>query len=167
VLKVYFSHQKALHVATESTVRDPANPGKAMLPYGFVQSPLLASLALHSSRLGALLDRLSKEEGLVVTVYVDDIVVSGHDVERLRDVLDEVKVVAGRSRFELSDEKQQGPASAIEVFNIKLSAHAELALTDGRLAEFGEALRAATSAYQVAGIGSYVQSINTAQAAAL
>ncbi|WP_256330331.1 reverse transcriptase domain-containing protein [Variovorax sp. YR216] len=167
VLKAYFSHQEALRFATESTVRDPANPGRTMIPYGFVQSPLLASLVLQTSRLGLLLDRLSKEEDLVVTVYVDDIVVSGHDKERLERILEDLRIVARRSRFELRDEKQQGPASSIEVFNIELSAGTELAVSAARLAEFSEALLTATSANQAAGISNYVRGINAAQAADL
>jgi hypothetical protein len=45
-----------------------------VLPFGFVQSPLMAGLCLANSKLGATLARLAKK--FTVTVYVDDIVIS-------------------------------------------------------------------------------------------
>lgn len=167
VLKEYFSHREARRLATESTVRSPENPDRVMLPYGFVQSPLLASLALHKSRFGALLDALSKERDLVVTVYMDDIVISGNDLPRLEQILQEVKVTANRSRFQLNQEKEQGPASAISVFNIDLVAGTDMAVTAERLTEFTKVLTMPKNEYQVAGINSYVQSVNVDQVAIL
>lgn len=167
VLKEYFSHHEARRIATESTVRSPENPDRVMLPYGFVQSPLLASLALHKSRFGALLDTLSMEQDLVVTVYMDDIVISGNDLPRLEQVLQEVKITADKSRFQLNQEKEQGPASAISVFNIDLIAGIDMAVTAERLAEFTKTLATSRNEHQAAGIDSYVRSVNVDQAATL
>src|ERR1700712_4044460 len=64
-LKTFYSHAVARQMATSSTVRHPDNPGRTILPYGFVQSPLLASLVLHKSSLGKFLEALSDDKRLV------------------------------------------------------------------------------------------------------
>jgi Reverse transcriptase (RNA-dependent DNA polymerase) len=166
-LKGYVSHQEALHLATASTVRHPANHNKTILPYGFIQSPLLASLALDKSGLGAFLAALHKDRGLVVTVYVDDIIVSGNNLPRLQEVLKELKARAEKSGFPLSDDKAQGPASFITAFNIHLTAGAELAIAAERLAELSDLIATSKSEFQKAGLLGNVQSVNAAQAKGL
>jgi hypothetical protein len=167
LLKADFGHKEALRMATASTVRHPEDPQRRMLPYGFIQSPLLASLAMSRSALGALLERLHRERGLVVTVYVDDIIVSGRNVERLQEVLGELKVAAARSRLFLNESKEHGPSPVIEVFNIKLAVGHELEVLPGRLNDFARILAASTSPQKRNGILGYVSSVNFTQALAL
>ena len=62
--------------ANASTVRPPDDEKRYMLPYGFVQSPILASLALGESRLGKRLCTIAELPQTAVSVYVDDIIVS-------------------------------------------------------------------------------------------
>jgi hypothetical protein len=57
-------------MASESVVKRPALDG-FVLPYGFVQSPILASLALDKSKLGKLLRKLNGRTDITVSVYVD------------------------------------------------------------------------------------------------
>ncbi len=45
-----FTQVEALDYASESTVRLPGGPRRFVVPYGFVQSPLLTSLALAQKR---------------------------------------------------------------------------------------------------------------------
>ncbi len=167
ILKTRFGHREALRLATASTVRHPSDSGRAILPYGFIQSPLLASLALSASGLGALLDSLQKENGLTVTVYVDDIIISGHNQARLHQVLKEVKARAELSHFKLSDEKEQGPASSITAFNIELAAGENLALSATRLTELSDVVASSVNARQIAGVLAYVRAVNADQAATL
>ncbi|MFT3802813.1 MAG: hypothetical protein QM766_16540 [Burkholderiaceae bacterium] len=145
----------------------PEDATGQILPYGFIQSPLLASLALHKSGLGKFLDELHRDRRFVVTVYVDDIIVSGGDHDELRDVLSGLKTKAQRSRFAFSDEKEQGPAGAISAFNIELTTGTSLSVLPSKLAEFRDAFRTSTSELQRAGIQGYVRSVNRVQADSL
>lgn len=167
VLKEFVSHTEARRMATASTVRHPEDPARQILPYGFVQSPLLASLALHKSGLGKYLDQLHRERSLVVTVYVDDIIVSGNDPGELSDVLTTMKAKAQRSRLAFSDDKEQGPAATISAFNIELAAGTPLSVLPPKLAEFREAFQTSTNELQRAGIQGYVRSVNPVQADSL
>jgi hypothetical protein len=167
VLKEYFSHAEARRMATASTVQHPDDATRQVLPYGFIQSPLLASVALHKSALGKYLDELHRSRRLVVTVYVDDIIVSGKDPEELRNVLSELRQRALRSRLALSDEKEQGPASSISAFNIELADGAPLAILPKKLVEFRDVFQSSTSELQQAGIHGYVNSVNPTQAGSL
>ncbi|MCO5119744.1 MAG: reverse transcriptase domain-containing protein [Burkholderiaceae bacterium] len=167
VLKEFFSHTDARRMATASTVQHPDDDGRQILPYGFIQSPLLASLALHKSALGKYLDELHREKRLVVTVYVDDLIVSGDDHDALGHVLAELKLRARRSRFALSDEKEQGPAASISAFNIELTSGVPLSILPPKLAEFRDVFRASTNELQRAGIQGYVRSVNETQAGSL
>lgn len=167
VLKEFFSHADARRMATASTVQHPDNATKQVLPYGFIQSPLLASLALHKSALGKYLDELHRDRRFVVTVYVDDIIVSGDNQDELSDVLSELKTKAQRSRLAFSDEKEQGPAGSISAFNIELATGTPLSVLPPKLDEFRDAFRASTNKLQRAGIQGYVRSVNQSQADAL
>jgi hypothetical protein len=91
VLKAFFSHDEALRIATASTVRHPDDNARRILPYGFIQSPLLASLVLHESTLGKYLDALHRDERFVVAVYMEDIIISGRGHGELLDVLARLK----------------------------------------------------------------------------
>lgn len=167
VLKEFFPHADARRMATVSTVRHPEDATRQILPYGFIQSPLLASLALHKSGLGKYLDELRRDRRFVVTVYVDDIIVSGGDHAELRDVLSALKMKAQRSRFTFSDEKEQGPAGSISAFNIELTTGIPLSVLPPKFAEFRDAFRNSTSELQRAGIQGYVRSVNQVQADSL
>ena len=84
--------------ANDSTVKHPADKNRAMLPYGFVQSPTLASLALFDSRLGGYLEQLKKIKYVVVSVYMDDIIVSTKRKKRLADIHKELVAASVKSR---------------------------------------------------------------------
>jgi hypothetical protein len=167
VLKQFFSHAEARGMATASTVQHPSDATRQILPYGFIQSPLLASLALHKSGLGKHLEELHRDRRFVVTVYVDDIIVSGADDGELHVVLAELKRKAERSRLAFSDEKEQGPAASISAFNIALANGVPLSILPPKLAEFRDAFRTSTSELQRAGIQGYVRGVNQAQADSL
>jgi hypothetical protein len=166
-LKNYFSHVEARRIATASTVQHPKKPNKTMLPYGFVQSPLLASLVLHKSGLGAFLDALHTERGLTVSVYVDDILVSGDDRERLQVVAEALGQRIAKSGFTPNLAKGHGPSQSTLAFNIELVAGRGLALVAERLRELGEIVETTTSPFQRAGVLGYVRSVNPEQSEAL
>lgn len=162
-LKHWFSYAEAREMASESVVKRPGETA-FVLPYGFVQSPILASLALEKSKLGALLRSLHGGRDFTVSVYVDDIIISGHDEARLKGAAIQLDHVASVSHFPLSTGKTEGPASGVTAFNIELS-HMMLRITDARLAALRNDYQATESAYCKAGIVSYVESVNPDQVA--
>src|SRR3546814_19570388 len=63
-------HTDAWEMACDSTV-DKRPPHRAFsLPFGFVQSPIVASVVLAQSALGGAIRRLSRD-GMPIPVYVD------------------------------------------------------------------------------------------------
>jgi hypothetical protein len=152
-------------MASESVVRRPGLEG-FVLPYGFVQSPILASLALDQSKLGSYLQKLTGRGDLKVSVYVDDIIVSGHDKQELDVVAEKLVQMAELALFPISASKTQGPSTEITAFNIQLS-HQALQITEARLTELRDSYQSATSIYSKAGIINYVDSVNPSQGESL
>jgi len=167
VLKEHFGHSEALRIATASTVRHPDIPGKTILPYGFLQSPLVASMVLQSSGLGTFLDAVQRRKGVAVTVYVDDIIVSSDDPGGLISISEELVRRVIKSGFSLNPEKSQGPSTAITAFNIELSAGNALAVVEERLLEIKAVLEVSDNDFQRAGLLGYVRSVNADQADSL
>jgi len=163
-LKNLFGYSHAREIANLSTVIHP-NFGGFILPFGFVQSPIIASICLHKSALGRCLSLLQKS-GTRVSVYVDDLIISSDTLEVAVEALTAIKHSAERSGFELNHEKEEGPAPKITAFNLDLSKN-RLAVEPNRLKEFSEAFLGATSEHQQRGIIGYVESVNSDQATAI
>ena len=164
-LKSWFPYAEAREMASESVVRRPGIEG-FVIPYGFVQSPILASLALDKSKLGSLLRSFDRQDDLRVSVYVDDIIVSAKDFDRLAEAAARLAEVAEIARFPLSSTKTEGPADRVTAFNIDLS-EAELLITPERMQRLGQAYQQSDSVYRRAGILGYVESVNPDQAGTL
>lgn len=160
-LKNLFGYEQARSIANASTVIHPTR-GDYILPFGFVQSPLIASVCLHKSALGRCLRDLEKT-GVTVSIYVDDLILSTTDPLVAQQALAAVKLAAERSEFRLNPDKEEGPAEKITAFNIDLSAKC-LAIETERLAAFVEAFQAAESSHQQLGILGYVASVSLVQA---
>lgn len=160
-LKRYFSYADARRVADESVVFRPGT-SQTVLPYGYVQSPMLASLALDRSRLGRFLRQCNSREDMKVSVYMDDIILSSDDRSLLNDAAAELAQHATGAGFPLSPEKSQGPSALITAFNIELS-HGVLSISRERLDRFRESYSTAKSPQEEMGIIGYVESINPAQ----
>lgn len=164
-LAPHFGYANARQMANDSTVRHPVDLGKFMLPYGFVQSPLLASLAFAQSKLGSCLSTL-RGEGYCVSVYVDDIIISAGSDRALHSCWPVIQSAAESAKFVLNPKKQQGPGPMVAAFNIELS-HRSLGLQSGRFEEFKGAYQATSNPYERDGIFGYVQAVNPTQAAML
>jgi hypothetical protein len=164
-LKSWFSYPDAREMASESVVKRPGLEG-FVLPYGFVQSPVLASLALGKSRLGTFLRKLYDRVDLRVSVYVDDIIISGDNKEILGEVGEQLVDVASKALFPIGAGKREGPAEEVTVFNIRIS-HAALRITDERMAALRLNYQSTMSEYSKAGILGYVNSINPWQSGTL
>ena len=163
VLKSRVGYEKARDIAIASTVRNPKpEESSFILPFGFVQSPILASICLHRSKLGKTLHELNKRKQTIVSVYVDDIIISTQSLSEAAAALTAVKAAAERSGFPLNSEKEEGPAEKITAFNIELS-HALMALNGGRFGQFLECYQESENYHQIAGILGYVESVNLQQ----
>jgi predicted DsbA family dithiol-disulfide isomerase len=104
---------------------------------------------------------------LVVTVYVDGIIVSGSSEHLINEVHQELCDACERSGFTFNLTKSQGPAQSITAFNIFLIANNDMHLTEERLADFIRKMNVSESSVQKNAIVAYVGSINIDQASQL
>lgn len=161
--RVRFSAKDALSMADLSTVKHPDAETSKVVPYGFVQSALLATLCLEYSHLGACIRRL-RTRGLRVSVYMDDIIMSGqrNQKEALELGLAEIIAASKKSRYPINRDKLEGPSDNVVAFNIHLSNRSR-AITDARLHDFSVSLRNARNQHVERGILSYVGTVNPSQ----
>lgn len=158
--KIGFSNRLALDIATESCVEAG---GRKFLPYGFPQSMLLATLVFENSALGAVVRKL-RAEGIIITVYVDDILISSNDLADLKSAYEQVLSGIDLSGFEASLAKSEEPGAAISSFNCKI---------EDRITILGERMQKFQKQLLVAGpraseaILRYVGVINVDQASEL
>jgi hypothetical protein len=155
-----YRHRDALELATLSTVvKSPGGPRS--LPFGFVQSPLLATLALSISAVGRELARIEKTD-VGVSVYMDDIILSAEDETPLNACLDSLEQASILSGFRFNERKKQGPSEAITAFNIWIR-HRHMEITSERMSLFRQLMLEGNDA-QAIGVLSYVEAINLTQA---
>lgn len=156
--RVGIAHGAALEIAKCSTVRKPGAKGFS-LPFGYVQSPVLAALALDRSALGSALAAINSK--IRLAVYVDDILMSAASESDLAGHIAALEAAAQLSGFELHPTKRQlGPS--VEAFNLCLTSH-DARVTDARLAEWIAAPRSSNGLREAA-IVRYVRGINPVQA---
>lgn len=118
-----------------STVVRPFGDPRYALPYGFVQSPILASLVVATSDLGRHL--LGLPASIKVGVYVDDISLSSDDEAELQQAYKATLDVIAADGFAVSPAKLRPPARKIDIFNCDL-AHGMASVTDDRINAFLE-----------------------------
>lgn len=147
-----------------STVPLPDNPAVRALPFGFPQSPILASICLQDSILGEFLRELHLSPTYIVTVYMDDIIVSTDSWSCANEAYETLCEKVTRSNFAINTDKCTGvEAGQIKAFNIIVGAR-DIELTDRRLEKFKETLRShSISINKRTGILNYVRSINLKQ----
>lgn len=162
-LRSKLGYTRAREIALLSTVSPPGAPGSRSLPYGFVQSPLLASVCLAESALGRQLQRISFDHDARVSVYVDDIIVSAKDSDRIASIKAKLEGAASRAGLTFNFVKSQGPAPEINAFNIELS-HDAMRVSPTRFLEFQTRYRTDPDEQVRQALLAYVSSVNTQQA---
>ena len=164
-LKKYVGYEKARQIAIESTVKITKEGSQIfVLPFGFVQSPLLASLCLFHSRLGQYIEKIRKTTNYVkISVYMDDIVISTKNRLLSEKILERVKIAAEDSNFLLNAKKEEGPSNMVTAFNIDLC-HKNIKIEDNRLSMFITAYKKSIGESQQLGIENYIKSVNKHQA---
>lgn len=162
-LKEFLGYKKSWEIALNSAVKIPNSyPIQFMLPFGFVQSPILASVCLDRSNLGKTLFRVSKISGISLSVYMDDILISSNDDALLRRLTIEVKDQMLRSHWLSNSSKEVISAPSVTAFNIDLKrAHYEI--TNARLQKLLHEYMGTINVNKKSGIRKYVRSVNPMQ----
>jgi len=114
-------YQGANTLARWSTVRNPYPGDHAhVLPIGFVQSPLLASLVLMKSPAAAAIER-AIANGVCISVYMDDFIGSHNDAAALEAAYADIRDACVAAGLVPNPAKLVAPAAAITAFNCDLT----------------------------------------------
>ena len=164
LVKAGFRFDEALDISSSSTVKHAAFGSRRFVPYGFVQSALLATLCLEHSRLGAVV-RGAADTGLQVSVYMDDIILSGseNDAALLTKSFEEIETITVAPPYQLNLQKTQPLSCSVQVFNTELS-HGHVEVIGERMDKFKVALDEYESDYAIQAVIRYVDGLNTTQA---
>ena len=154
--------EEAFELASLSTVSKEG--GKRSLPFGFVQSPALSSLVLDRSALGRCLRDISLGK-VALSVYMDDILVSGRDAAVVEAAVGELGSAAKQSGFILNAGKSQVGAPEITAFNLRLG-HKMLEVLPERMTLFASTPRTTDGLKERAMVG-YVATVNETQSSFL
>jgi Reverse transcriptase (RNA-dependent DNA polymerase) len=142
---------KARHYAKWSCVKNPFDSPAYALPYGFVQSPILATLALRESALGRLALQLAHV--VTISIYLDDIVASSNNSDLLEQTFSRLLLATTESNFQINERKTVSPTSEMTLFNCELT-YGRTAVTAERRSEFYSVERTDAS---VAGFEKYCE----------
>lgn len=133
---------KAGVLAKYSCVKNPLEGPSYCLPYGFVQSPILATLVLSRSALGTFLKEIEGE--VTVSVYMDDIAISAPSSEKLQSVFEGLKAKIEEANFPINVAKTVSPTELLELFNCELERD-RTSVTEARRTAFHAEPRSAAS----------------------
>ena len=156
-----FSYADVENIIVNSTVRDE-NSNSRYVPFGFVQSPIIATLTLHKSALGRFLKTQFLSREVKLSIYMDDIMLSSNSKKALEKSMGALLEISAVSNFPLNLEKLVAPTENLEIFNISVS-HKDMRITDEKFQEFEESVIQNHSVEKVDGIVSYVLSVNIEQ----
>jgi len=160
----FIPYDKARKIAKLSTVKNQNGNGlKHVIPYGYPQSPVLASFCFHQSFCGSLIKNISKSGDISVSIYMDDILLSGNDLGRLEDTFKAVNEALVKSGYTVNRSKTQLPSTIVNVFNLELSQNS-LRISAKRIVDFLQAYISSSHPPEKKGIASYVGSVNKEQA---
>ena len=163
-LKKFFPYVEARDYAKQSTVKVMGDyQFSHHLPYGFVQSPIIASLCLFDSTLGVALHEVHTKKKALVSIYMDDILISSQDKNDLLEIYENLKINLIKSKFKLNEAKSSSVSDKITAFNIDFR-YKEKRINYDRFVQFQHAYLLSNSKAQKKGIASYVGSVNKSQA---
>jgi hypothetical protein len=117
-----------------SCVSNPGPGPKYALPIGFVQSPLLASLALMRSPVNDAIER-ARANGVCISVYLDDFIGSHTDMAVLTTAYEDIRNTCVSTGFIPNPGKLVAPSAAITAFNCNLTNGSAL-LTPARINKY-------------------------------
>lgn len=155
--KIGFGNDVAWEMACDSVVDKRPPQREFSVPFGFIQSPIIASLVLSNSILGRLIDKF-RTNGVAITVYVDDISISEANEGALRDIVAQLDDAARLSGFKFNPQKIQKPARTATSFNIEFGS-GKMRIVEDRLSQFEISLRMANEP-KIEGILAYVAPVS-------
>lgn len=118
-----------------SCVANPINAApRHVLPIGFVQSPLLASLVLMKSDVSGAMER-AIANGVVISVYLDDFIGSHDDMATLTHAYTDIRETCVAAGLLPNPTKLVPPSVAITAFNCDLTHRSALVRAD-RVAQY-------------------------------
>ncbi len=162
-LKPYFGYNLSRDIAKQSTVRIPGLlERKLMLPFGFIQSAILASICLDKSSLGIFLKRIKRDKSLSLSVYMDDILISSNDQQRLIEVTAELKSYFSKSHWVSNAGKEVIAADSMTAFNIDMLQY-EMRVSEEKMKQFAFNFSETENINKKKGIYSYVKTVNDGQ----
>jgi hypothetical protein len=126
-----------------STVKNPYGGGAFVLPIGFIQSPILASIVLLRSSVLSAIERANRD-GVTVSVYLDDIIGSHDNEAVLRKAFDGIRRACADNGLAPNLQKMVEPSDAIVAFNCNLT-KGSTKVTEERVAKFFEVERSELS----------------------
>lgn len=148
------------HYAKWSCVKNPFGEPNYALPYGFVQSPILATVVLLESVVGTLLRQLYNTPDLAISLYMDDIALSSDDEKLLDDSHRRLLAALNEANYELSPEKTCPPTYTLELFNCHMTTGATVVMQT-RIDKFLERPRSAAAVQE---FGRYLASVEEGNA---
>lgn len=164
VLKPYLGYELSREIAKQSTVRVPGSTKKElMLPFGFVQSAILASICLDKSSLGIFLNKVKNDKTISLSVYMDDILISSNNKQKLVEVTEEIKKSICRSSWLSNIKKEVIASESITAFNIDVAQNKRY-VNQEKLKQLEFDFYQAESVAKKNGISSYVKKVNHEQA---
>lgn len=140
-----------------STVRNPDTGPKYCLPYGFVQSPALATIALERSPLGFFLASTEVSGYCRVSIFMDDVIISSSSEIKLTAAANELPSILKKSSFEVKDGLNLSVKTHVNPFNCTLSSGKSAVLAD-RVAEF---YKSSPSADGIRAFAAYVSKVES------
>lgn len=115
----HFGISDARERAKWSCVANPYPGGGYVLPIGFVQSPMLASLVVMRSPVaGAIAD--ARTRGAFVSMYFDDFIGSAPEIEMLREVFARFLEAFDEAALPINGAKLVEPSPIATAFNCEL-----------------------------------------------
>lgn len=125
--------KSSAHYGKWSCVRNPYDEPTYALPYGFVQSPVLATLVLEKSEAGKKIRQLAQT--VTVSVYMDDIALSSNDLTILDQKYHELIQAINAANFNVNNQKCVTPCEKMTIFNCSLKKD-ETLVTPERIKKF-------------------------------
>ncbi|HXW25081.1 MAG TPA: reverse transcriptase domain-containing protein, partial [Xanthobacteraceae bacterium] len=127
--------QGAQTYAKWSCIANPYSHGpRYVLPIGFRQSPILASLVLIQSPVLNAIER-AQDKGVTISVYLDDFVGSYSDEQVLKNAYEDMCKACLEANLVPNEKKLVPPSKAIVAFNCTLS-KGSAQVTEARIAKF-------------------------------
>lgn len=148
---------RAKEIAEWSVVVSKEDRNKRILPYGFVQSQMLASLCLDKSAIGNFLES-GISGNTTVSCYVDDIIISGNDRKALAIDYGSLVSAVGKANFSINEDKSHGPQERSTAFNINFCSD-RMEITEDRFEVFKDAVEQDGESRRTTAIMGYVTRI--------